>query len=360
MRPRRRRSSCVSSLPRERGAPDARSEPTGCGDARDYRLRRPSLSRNPPGSRIDPRGAALIASRRVARARRMCPNESERPRRVHRSGPGDDAGPGRADPASPAGLLASGPSRTVGRAPSRLGPLEAARGVPADRPAPDRDGGHEPPVDRERGAPEPAAGPGARAGGRLPPDRARPGPADELHAERAAPAGRRHHREHVPREQYASATPSTASRPAATPEQRETIQRLRNTQDKVMATVARIAALIREDKADEAMDSPPERRVSAVPGDRDARHPGRPDRGGGHGPAPGGGRRRRIVEPCCSPAASRPRPSSWPWASASSSRGPSSSRSARRRDSSARSPRATSAPASTCRTATSSARWPAR
>jgi len=42
-----------------------------------------------------------------------------------------------------------------------------------------------------------------------------------------------------------------AAAPAA---QRETIQRLRNTQDKVMATVARIAALIREDKADEAMD----------------------------------------------------------------------------------------------------------
>jgi signal transduction histidine kinase len=40
---------------------------------------------------------------------------------------------------------------------------------------------------------------------------------------------------------------------AATPEQRETIQRIRNTQDKVMATVARIAALIRDDKADEAM-----------------------------------------------------------------------------------------------------------
>jgi signal transduction histidine kinase len=41
---------------------------------------------------------------------------------------------------------------------------------------------------------------------------------------------------------------------AAPPDQRETIQRLRNTQDKVMATVARIAALIREDKSDEAMD----------------------------------------------------------------------------------------------------------
>jgi signal transduction histidine kinase len=41
---------------------------------------------------------------------------------------------------------------------------------------------------------------------------------------------------------------------AAPPDQRETIQRLRITQDKVMATVARIAALIREDKADEAMD----------------------------------------------------------------------------------------------------------
>lgn len=40
---------------------------------------------------------------------------------------------------------------------------------------------------------------------------------------------------------------------AAPPAQRETIQRLRNTQDKVMATVSRIAALIREDKADEAM-----------------------------------------------------------------------------------------------------------
>jgi signal transduction histidine kinase len=36
-------------------------------------------------------------------------------------------------------------------------------------------------------------------------------------------------------------------------EQRQTIERLRNTQDRVMATVARIAALIREDKADEAM-----------------------------------------------------------------------------------------------------------
>jgi len=41
---------------------------------------------------------------------------------------------------------------------------------------------------------------------------------------------------------------------AAPPDQRETIQRLRNTQDKVIATVARIAGLIREDKADEAMD----------------------------------------------------------------------------------------------------------
>jgi signal transduction histidine kinase len=41
---------------------------------------------------------------------------------------------------------------------------------------------------------------------------------------------------------------------AAPPDQRETIQRLRNTQDKVMATVARIATLIREDKGDEAMD----------------------------------------------------------------------------------------------------------
>jgi signal transduction histidine kinase len=41
---------------------------------------------------------------------------------------------------------------------------------------------------------------------------------------------------------------------AAPSEQRETIQRLRITQDKVMATVARIAALIRDDKADEAMD----------------------------------------------------------------------------------------------------------
>jgi signal transduction histidine kinase len=36
-------------------------------------------------------------------------------------------------------------------------------------------------------------------------------------------------------------------------DQRETIQRIRTAQDKVMATVARIAALIREDKADEAM-----------------------------------------------------------------------------------------------------------
>jgi signal transduction histidine kinase len=35
--------------------------------------------------------------------------------------------------------------------------------------------------------------------------------------------------------------------------QRETIQRLRTTQDKVMATVVRIAELIREDKADDAM-----------------------------------------------------------------------------------------------------------
>ena len=40
----------------------------------------------------------------------------------------------------------------------------------------------------------------------------------------------------------------------APPEQRETIRRLRTAQDKVMATVARIAGLIREDKADEAMD----------------------------------------------------------------------------------------------------------
>jgi len=41
---------------------------------------------------------------------------------------------------------------------------------------------------------------------------------------------------------------------AAPPDQRETIQRLRTTQDQVMATVARIAGLIRDDKADEAMD----------------------------------------------------------------------------------------------------------
>ena len=40
----------------------------------------------------------------------------------------------------------------------------------------------------------------------------------------------------------------------APPEQRETIRRLRTAQDNVMATVARIAGLIREDKADEAMD----------------------------------------------------------------------------------------------------------
>jgi signal transduction histidine kinase len=39
----------------------------------------------------------------------------------------------------------------------------------------------------------------------------------------------------------------------ATPEQRETIQGLRRAQDRVMATVARIAALIRDEKADEAM-----------------------------------------------------------------------------------------------------------
>jgi signal transduction histidine kinase len=40
---------------------------------------------------------------------------------------------------------------------------------------------------------------------------------------------------------------------AAPPEQRDTIRRLRITQDKVMATVARIAALTRDDKVDEAM-----------------------------------------------------------------------------------------------------------
>jgi signal transduction histidine kinase len=39
----------------------------------------------------------------------------------------------------------------------------------------------------------------------------------------------------------------------ATADQRETIEGIRSTQDKVMATVARVAALIREDKADEAM-----------------------------------------------------------------------------------------------------------
>ena len=41
---------------------------------------------------------------------------------------------------------------------------------------------------------------------------------------------------------------------AAPPDQRGTIRDIRSTQDKVMATVARIAGLIREDKADEAMD----------------------------------------------------------------------------------------------------------
>jgi signal transduction histidine kinase len=41
---------------------------------------------------------------------------------------------------------------------------------------------------------------------------------------------------------------------AAPPGQRDTIRSIRRTQDQVMATVARIAALIRDDKADEAMD----------------------------------------------------------------------------------------------------------
>jgi signal transduction histidine kinase len=40
---------------------------------------------------------------------------------------------------------------------------------------------------------------------------------------------------------------------AAPPAQREVIQRLRNTQDQVMATVVRVAELIRDNKADEAM-----------------------------------------------------------------------------------------------------------
>ncbi len=40
---------------------------------------------------------------------------------------------------------------------------------------------------------------------------------------------------------------------AAPPDQRATIQQLRSTQDKVMATVARIAELIRDDKTDDAM-----------------------------------------------------------------------------------------------------------
>ena len=40
---------------------------------------------------------------------------------------------------------------------------------------------------------------------------------------------------------------------AAPPAQRDVIQRLRNTQDRVMATVVRVAELIRDDKADEAM-----------------------------------------------------------------------------------------------------------
>ncbi|HME96740.1 MAG TPA: MCP four helix bundle domain-containing protein, partial [Methylomirabilota bacterium] len=41
---------------------------------------------------------------------------------------------------------------------------------------------------------------------------------------------------------------------AAPTAQRETIRAIRRTQDQVMATVVRIAALIRDDKADEAMD----------------------------------------------------------------------------------------------------------
>ena len=39
----------------------------------------------------------------------------------------------------------------------------------------------------------------------------------------------------------------------AAPGQRETIERIRNAQDRVMATVSRISALLRDDKADEAM-----------------------------------------------------------------------------------------------------------
>src|SRR4029453_10368378 len=41
---------------------------------------------------------------------------------------------------------------------------------------------------------------------------------------------------------------------SAGPSQRDAIRSIRRTQDQVMATVARIAALIRDNKADEAMD----------------------------------------------------------------------------------------------------------
>ena len=66
-----------------------------------------------------------------------------------------------------------------------------------------------------------------------------------------------------------------------------------------MATVARIAALIREDKADEAMALHLDEGYPLYRRDRDPRHPGRPDRGGGHGPAPGG---RRGDVPSSPPA----------------------------------------------------------
>jgi CHASE3 domain sensor protein len=145
---------------------------------------------------------------------------------------------------------------------------------------------------------------------------------------------------------------------AAPRAQRETIQLLRSTQDHLMANLARIATLIRDNKADEAMalhlneGYPLYREIStlvtrAIRGE---------EAGMGELRA---GSRPPTGAPSSSPEASPWRRSSSPSCWGSRSPGPSSCPSARRSDFSGRWPGAISAPASRCRTATSSEPSPA-
>ena len=146
-------------------------------------------------------------------------------------------------------------------------------------------------------------GAGTRAGRGGPPDRARARPADELHQECAAGAGRRHHREHVPREQ---SLPGHVRPPGGGRARRSARDHpahpLRPGPGHGYGGPDRRPHPGEQDRGG---DGPaPERGVSALPRDRDAGDPRGPERGGGDGATP---RRHGRGEPIRRPPRDRHR-----------------------------------------------------